>query len=107
MEREEKLLSLLNGLDSSFQATFQELVKEICFLEGQLKELKQYPFIVVHPDNPAKQKTTPAAKQYKEFLQQYNNCIKTMLRTLERNEVEEESPLALYLKSMRESMNHE
>lgn len=107
MEREEKLLSLLNGLDSSFRTTFQELVNEICFLEGQLKELKKFPFIVVHPDNPAKQRTTPAAKQYKEFLQQYNNCIKTILRTLERNEVEEESPLAAYLKAMREAMNHE
>jgi len=76
-------------------------VQEIVFLEQQLTELKKYPFISVNPKNPAQQKPTPAAKQYKEMLQQYNNSIKIMIRTLERNKGTETSPLREYLEKMR------
>jgi hypothetical protein len=63
-----------------------------------LKELKKLPFIRVNPDNPAEQKPTAAAKQYKEFLQQYNNCIKILISVLNKNEVVEDSPLRQFLK---------
>jgi hypothetical protein len=70
----------------------------VVFLEAQLKELKKLPFIRVNPDNPAEQKPTAAAKQYKEFLQQYNNCIKILISVLNKNEVVEDSPLRQFLK---------
>jgi hypothetical protein len=60
--------------------------------------LKKLPFIRVNPDNPAEQKPTAAAKQYKEFLQQYNNCIKILISVLNKNEVVEDSPLRQFLK---------
>ena len=75
-----------------------EVLDQIIFLEGRLTELKKLPFIEVHPNNPAKQRNTPAAKMYKEFLQQYLNCIKLVegvlykSKRLEGEEVEE-SPL--------------
>ena len=102
MDREQELMKLLSdaGIDAMITA-FQKLVQEIVFLEQQLAELKQYPFISVNPKNPAQQKPTPAAKQYKEMLQQYNNSIKIMIRTLERNKSTENSPLREYLEKMR------
>ena len=102
MDRETELMKLLadTGMDA-LAVVFQKLVQEIVFLEKQLAELKQYPFLSVNPKNPAQQKPTPAAKQYKEMLQQYNNSIKIMIRTLERNESTAESPLREYLAAMR------
>ncbi len=74
------------------------VLDDIVFLEARLEELKQLPFIEVNPKNPMKQRATPAAKQYKEFLQQYINCVKMVEgviyrdKRLEGDEVEE-SPL--------------
>ena len=52
------------------------VIDDIVFLEERLTELKKLPFIEVNPKNPMKQRSTPASKLYKEFLQQYINCIK-------------------------------
>ena len=36
--------------------------------------------IKLNPNNPEQQKATPAAKLYKEFLQQYINVVKVILK---------------------------
>lgn len=75
-----------------------DVIDEVIFLEGKLTELKKLPFIQTNPKNPMQQRSTPAAKMYKEFLQQYINCIKMIEyviykeKRLEGEEVEE-SPL--------------
>ena len=79
------------------------LVDEMLFLEGKLAELKKYPFLQVHPKDASVQRATPAAKQYKEFLQQYNNCIKIIESIIYKdkrldNEEVEESPLRKWFK---------
>lgn len=58
------------------EKTKTEIELHIDFLERQLKTLKDMPFIRVNPKDPSQQKTTPAAKQYKELLQQYINLVK-------------------------------
>lgn len=74
------------------------VIDDVVFLEKRLTELKKLPFIQVHPQDATKQRSTPAAKQYKEFLQQYINCIKMIEyviykdKRLEGDEVTE-SPL--------------
>lgn len=84
-----------------------DVVDQVVFLEDKLTELKKLPFIQVHPKDNCKQRSTPAAKQYKEFLQQYINCIKVIEsviyrdKRLEGDEVEE-SPLR---KWFRENAN--
>ena len=52
------------------------VIDDVVFLEDRLTELKKLPFIEVNPKNSMKQRSTPASKLYKEFLQQYINCIK-------------------------------
>lgn len=76
----------------------EETLDDIVFLEQKLSELKKLPFLEVHPKNPLLQRNTPAAKMYKEFLQQYINCLKMIEYVIykERNlegEEEELSPL--------------
>ena len=75
-----------------------DVIDEVIFLEGKLEELKKLPFIEIHPKNTMKQRNTPAAKLYKEFLQQYINCIKVIEAVIYRDkrlegEETEESPL--------------
>ena len=76
----------------------KSVIDDIIFLEDRLTELKKLPFIEVNPKNPMKQRSTPASKLYKEFLQQYINCIKMIEyviykeKRLDGDEVEE-SPL--------------
>lgn len=96
MNRKKELINVFKGLDE--QNIIRPMIDDVVFLEAQLKELKKLPFIRVNPDNPAEQKPTAAAKQYKEFLQQYNNCIKILISVLNKNEVVEDSPLRQFLK---------
>lgn len=100
MSRREELIKLI-GEDSL--ELVSEVVDEVIFLEGKLTELKKLPFIQVHPQDATKQRNTPAAKMYKEFLQQYINCVKLIEsviyreKRLEGDEVEE-SPLRKWFK---------
>lgn len=104
MSRREELLGLIckNGADNDIKAT--QLIDEILFIEEQLVYLKTLPFININPKNPMQQKTTPAAKQYKELLQQYNNSLRLLLRLSGDmgGESEEESPLRKWVKSRKE-----
>lgn len=95
MNRADELLELIP--DDS-KDLVKDVIDEIVFLEGRLMELKNYPFIQVNPKNPMQQRNTPAAKMYKEFLQQYLNCIKAVEAIIYRDkkmdsDTEEESPL--------------
>lgn len=105
MTRFEELTALCAELDNAAKTTTAPLLSEIVFLEEQLTELKKYPFISVNPKNPAQQKPTPASKQYKEFLQQYNNCIKILLGVLGKVDNVQTSPLREYLNRMRGENN--
>lgn len=104
--RAEKLKKLCAELDAGPKAATEQLVDEIIFLEGQLRELRKYPFISVNPKNPAQQKPTPASKQYKELLQQYNNCIKILLGVIGKEAGGETSPLREYLNSLKGGRNN-
>lgn len=102
MERKTELLSLLkDGSQDELKA--RQLIDEIIFLEEQMSDLKRYPFIAVNPKNPSQQKPTAASKQYKEFLQQYNNCLRLLLRITGDigGDTEEESPLRAWLRSQK------
>lgn len=89
---------LINIIPEDSLELVNSVIDDVVFLEDRLTELKKLPFIQVHPKDASKQRSTPAAKQYKEFLQQYINCIKMIEyviykdKRLEGNEVEE-SPL--------------
>lgn len=61
-----------------------KLIDETIFLEERMEELRKMPFIQVHPTNKAKQRPTPAAKQYKECSQSYMNAIRILVSTLHR-----------------------
>lgn len=98
MKRREELVKYLcrNENDEQF---IIPLLDEFLFLEEQLAKLKKLPFIKVHPSNPEMQKATPAAKQYKELLQQYTNIIKVLGKFNGDDSEDEESPLRIWVKN--------
>lgn len=101
MDRTNELKELCAELDDSAKTATAQLIDEIIFIEQRLQELRQYPFISVNPQNPIQQKITPAAKQYKEFLQQYNNCIKILIGVIGKDTSGETSPLREYLNKIK------
>lgn len=93
MNRKEELLKLVND------STLAPLIDKLLFIEGQLENLEKLPMIKVNPNNPEQQKATPAAKLYKEFLQQYTNVIKVISHAVGDENNEEDSPLRRWAKS--------
>jgi flagellar biosynthesis chaperone FliJ len=101
-DRKTELHKLLECLDEAPKKVLEKVVDEVIYIETRLDELKKLPQIKVNPNNPGQQKYTVAAKQYKEYLQQYNNCIKILLHAVNHTESEEVSPLREYLMKMRD-----
>ena len=93
-DRKEELLNAIKN-----DPTLVPLVEDAVYLEQQLEELRKLPKIKIHPADPSKQKATPAAKLYKEMLQQYTNIIKVLTRQSDIDETEEESPLRKWIKA--------
>lgn len=101
--RKEELKKIICKEHSENEIKALQLIDEILFMEEQLIELKKLPFISVNPKNPLQQKSTAAAKLYKEILQQYNNSLKLLFRLAgDMDESEEDSPLRKWVKARKD-----
>lgn len=103
MTRKDELLQLFDAIEDT-KSIISPMIDDLIFLEDRLQELRQLPFLRVNPKDPSMQKPTPAAKQYKELLQQYNNCIKILTGILRKDAPEEESPLRAYLEARKAAL---
>lgn len=93
MTRREELDEIFRDVDEDEKKLVNHLIDEVIFLEEQMIQLKQLPFISVHPKNSALQKTTSAAKQYKECSQSYMNATRILLNVLRKVESSEQDAL--------------
>lgn len=96
--RRKELVATFDGVDD-VKTVVLPLIDDVVFIEEQLEQLRGLPFMRVNPSNKVQQKPTPAAKMYKELLQQYNNCIKILAGVLRKDVPEEESPLRAWVNS--------
>lgn len=98
-----ELMNLVTKGEAEDDARARRLVDEIVFLEERMETLKTVPFIAVDPNNPQRQRATAASKMYKEFLQQYNNSMRLLLRLSGDigGEAEEESPLRAWARTRK------
>lgn len=85
-ERLNELKAIFEKVDADKAAVVAPLLPQVVFIEERLEALRAVPHIRIHPKNPARQEITAAGKQYKEYLQQYNNTIKVLLMVLYRTE---------------------
>ncbi|MCR0334031.1 hypothetical protein MKA37_23125 [[Clostridium] innocuum] len=97
MDRKKELMDQLP--DDATRKMMEPLIDDIVFLEETLYALKRLPFIRVSDKDSNRQKATPAAKQYKELLQQYNNSLKVLRSAMNKADGEEESELRKWFKS--------
>lgn len=97
MERRDELISYLCKTEEDRQIIVP-IIDELLFVECRMADLKKLPFIKIHPDFPELQKATPAAKQYKELLQQYTNLIKVLEKSRGSNADDIESPLRKWVR---------
>lgn len=100
MGRYEELKAIFAEADESLRKIVGPMLEDVAHLEKELEKLRRLPFLRVDPDDNSRQKATPAAKQYKELLQQYNNCVKILMSAAKNAAPEEESPLRAYLKRL-------
>lgn len=100
MIRKDEILKLFEKVDC--KELIIKSVDDMLFLENQLDQLRNVPHIKYHPTNPELQKRTEAGKLYKEYLQQYNNIVKTLCSILNKTDVENDnSPLRDYFKKVK------
>ena len=100
MSRADELHNIFNDIDAGKRGIVNNLIDEAVYLETQLAELKKYPLIKIHPQNPNLQKVTAAGKQYRDYLQTYTNIIDKLCRIYSNEETEEESPLRAFIKGL-------
>lgn len=105
MDRYDELIKTVCP-DGAETDLFKNLVAECVELEKRLDYLRSLPHIKVHPTDPTKQKTTPAAKQYKELLQQYTNIIKILARQGGGENDSEDSPLRAWARKRLENNDY-
>lgn len=97
MERKKELLEQLP--DDVTRKLMEPLIDDIVFLEEMLHNLRKLPFIRVSDKDPNRQKVTPAAKQYKELLQQYNNSLKVLRSVMNKADDGDESELRKWFRN--------
>lgn len=91
-------MALLEPLDESEKKMLEGTVRELVFMEQQMAEYKKLPFISVHPKNPALQKSTVAARLYKETSAGYMNAVRVLLSALHKVDEDAENELLEQLK---------
>lgn len=93
MTRREQLDDVFKNVADDERRLVDKLLDEVVFLETQMTELKKLPFVKVHPQNPELQKTTSAARLYKESMQSYMNAIRILAGILHKVESSEQDKL--------------
>lgn len=84
--RRKQLDEIFADIDANEKALIENLLDEVAYLEVRMTELKKLPFISVHPNKPELQRTTAAAKQYKECSQSYMNAVRILVSILHKVE---------------------
>ena len=101
MDRKQELMDYICG-DSEEGKLLEPVIEEFIHLENELTRLRGLPFIRTNPKNPAQQKATPAARLYRELLQQYTNVLKILRRAAGDEDDNEDSPLRAWAKTRLE-----
>ena len=86
MSRREELRGFFANVDEDKRSIAYDTIEEYLFFLDRIAELKELPFIRVHPTNPQRQELTPAAKLIREYSQAVDAKRKTLLTILYRVE---------------------
>lgn len=102
MEKYKDLLAAFEKADPNNYVLVKNTISEMIFVEDKLEYLKTLPFIKVHKEKPELQKATPAAKQYKELMQNYLYMTKILVTLINKINFEEDDAFSKFLQSVEE-----
>lgn len=105
MEKYKDLLEAFGKADPNNYILVKNTVEEMIFIEEKLEYLKTLPFIKVHKEKPELQKATPAAKQYKELMQNYLYMTKILVALINKINFEEDDAFSKFLQTVEERRN--
>ena len=105
MEKYKDLLEAFEKADPNNYILVKNTVEEMIFIENKLEYLKTLPFIKVHKEKPELQKATPAAKQYKELMQNYLYMTKILVALINKINFEEDDVFSKFLQKVEERRN--
>lgn len=93
MTRYEELSKGLEGLDEAKKVFIFSLLKDFIFLEEQIENLRKYPRYTINPKDPYKQIKLPVHDMLKDYQAQKNDIATKILRALDVDEIQADSPL--------------
>lgn len=102
MEKYKDLLLAFEKADPNNLILVKNTISEMVFIEDKLEYLKTLPFIKVHKEKPELQKATPAAKQYKELMQNYLYMTKILVALINKINFEEDDAFSKFLQTVEE-----
>lgn len=102
LEKYQELLKAFKESDPNNYVLVESIISEMVFVEERLKYLKTLPFIKVHKEKKELQKATPAAKQYKELMQNYLYMNKMLVALINKINFEEDDAFSKFLKTVEE-----
>ena len=85
-ERRAQLRGYFANVDEDKRTLAFDTIDEYIFFSDRIAELKQLPYIRIHPKDPKRQELTPAAKLIREYSQAVDAKRKTLLMILYRVE---------------------
>ena len=86
MDRKEQLRGYFENVDEDKRSLAHDTIDEYLFFLDRIAELKELPFIRVHPKDKTRQELTPAAKLIREYSQAVDAKRKTLLTIMYRVE---------------------
>lgn len=85
-DRKAEYVHIFRAVDDDERELVDKLIDECVWYEEQMDEIKKLPFIAVHPKRPELQRTTPAARLYKEYATSYMNALRILINVLRKVE---------------------
>lgn len=83
----------LNDVQEPKKSFILSLLKDFVWLEEQIEELRKYPRYIINPKDPKQQKKLEVHNMLKDYQAQKDDIATKILRTLDNDNINEESPL--------------
>jgi len=87
-----ELADKLEGVDEPKKSFLLSLLKDYCWLDSQIEELRKYPRYIINPSDPRKQMKLPVHDLLKDYQAQKDDIATKILRSLDGSE-SDDSPL--------------
>lgn len=99
MDRKTELMEIFKDMGDNVKTLVTPMIDDLVFIEAQLVELRKYPFIKYHPEDPNRQMELPNYKVYKAMVSQQKDIVRFLSSLITKGgDTEGDDPLDAYFK---------